>query len=378
MTEYIEVVKNIKSEILRSRYLIAKVANRELLYLYFKVGKVVSEKVANENWGSGTVKKLSEDLQNELKGLRGFSSANIKKMRIFYEAWKPYLQSTLLQNSKSSLPTSQLKNDSEISPLSTDQLHSEKGSLLTNQFINSFLSVNFTAHYEILAKVKQLDERIFYITKNAEEFWTVVTLKHKLKNSLFEKEKNLPTNFNNTLSAEQSAKALSAFRDQYLLDFIALSDEEAENERLLESEIVRNIKKFLMSLGADFTFISNQYRLIDEDNEYFIDLLFFNRKLQSLVAFELKTGVFKPEYLGEMNFYLSALDEYVKEDHENPSIGIILCKGKKDKIVEFAFRGFNKAMGVATYETTEKLPEEYKDILPDAEKLKELMGGFDE
>lgn len=352
MKDYIEVVKRIKSEILRSRYLIAKMANRELLNLYFKVGKVVSEKVASEKWGSGTIKKLSDDLQRELKGLRGFSSTNIKRMRQFYESWKPYFL---------------------ISPLSTDQLKFEKSSLLTNQFVEKFLLVSFTAHYEILSKVKKLDERIFYVVKNAEELWTVETLQHKIKNNVFAREKQLLTNFKKTLPKDMTNKALATFRDHYLLDFIALTDEESENERVLENEIVNNIKNFMLSLGNDFSFISNQYRLVVEDEEYFIDILFYHRGLQALIAFELKTGKFKPEYLGKMNFYLSALDESVKKDHENPSIGIILCRDKKDTVVEFAFRDLNKAMGVATYETSEKLPERYKDILPNAKALKDMF-----
>jgi hypothetical protein len=157
------------------------------------------------------------------------------------------------------------------------------------------------------------------------------------------------------------------------LNFLSISDEEAEDEKLLENEIVGNIKKFLMSLGTDFTFVANQYRLLVEEEEYFIDLLFFNRTLQALVAFELKTGKFKPEFLGKMNFYLTVLDEYVKKKHENPSIGIILCKEKKNKIVEFSFRDYNKAMGVATYTTSDKLPEKYVNILPDEKALKKLM-----
>jgi DUF1016 N-terminal domain len=183
MEKYIDTVKNIKAQILRSRYLIAQVANRELLYLYFTVGKIISEKVFSEEWGNSTVKKLSNDLQNELKGLRGFSYANIKKMRQFHDAWSPYLTSKEFQSEKSSLPLSLLENESEMSSLSTKQLKSEKGSLLTSQFITHFVSIGFTSHSEIIAKAKQLDERIFYITKSAEELWTVETLKHKLKNS---------------------------------------------------------------------------------------------------------------------------------------------------------------------------------------------------
>lgn len=372
MKEYVAVLSQIKSEILNSRYLIAKMANRELLNLYFKVGKVVSEKAASGKWGSGTIKKLSDDLQNELKGLRGFSSTNIKRMKQFYEAWEAYF---LI----SPLSTDQLENNSdkagiiENSPSPTDQLKLEKSSLMTNQFVEKFLLVSFTAHYEIISKVKKLDGRIFYIVKNAEEFWSVETLKDKIKNNLFEKEKKLPANFKKTLPPEMTHKALESFRDHYLLDYIALSDEESESERVLESEIVHNIKKFMLSLGSDFSFISNQYRIIVEEEEYFIDLLFYHRGLQALVAFELKTGRFKPEYLGKMNFYLSALDEYVKKEHENPSIGIILCKDKKDTVVEFAFRNVNKAMGVATYETSEKLPEKYRNILPDASVFKNIL-----
>jgi predicted nuclease of restriction endonuclease-like (RecB) superfamily len=171
----------------------------------------------------------------------------------------------------------------------------------------------------------------------------VSTLKQHLRNKLFEKQATLPNNFEQAIiSTKLREKALKNFSDHYLLDYIRISDE--DDEKLLENEIVKNIKKFIISLGNDFAFIGNQLRIIVAEREYFIDLLFFNRKIQSLVAFELKTGEFKPEYLGKMNFYLSALDEYIKQEHENPSIGIILCKEKENKIVEFAFRDFNKAM----------------------------------
>jgi RecB family endonuclease NucS len=165
-----------------------------------------------------------------------------------------------------------------------------------------------------------------------------------------------------------------AFKDEMLLDFINIEDADEElNERVLENAIVQNIKKFIMALGSEFSFIGNQHRLLIEDEEYFIDLLFFNRKIQSLVAIELKKGKFKAEYVGKMNLYLSALDEMVKQPHENPSIGIILCKEKNNKIVEFAFRDTLKPMGVVTYKTYNDLPEAYKNILPDTETLKALL-----
>jgi len=375
---YIQAIKQIKNEILKARYQVAKLANREMLLLYFKVGKMISEKVAVEKWGDKTIQKLSGDLQNEVSGLRGFSYSNLKNMRLFYETWKDIFQ--ISQTLSGQLEQS----ENTISPTVSDQLKiqtvlHQKGAttkfspILPEKFYEYFLSVGFSSHIEIIANAKTIEERVFYITKSAQEFWSNRTLKHHLKNNLFEQQAKLPNNFDKTLEKSVSQNALNAFKDQYLLDFISLSDEEAENERLLENEIVLNIKKFLTSLGSDFAFIGNQFRLIVEDEEYFIDLLFFHRKLQALVAFELKTGKFKPEYLGKMNFYLSAADEYVKQPHENPSIGIIPCKEKKNKIVEFAFRDFSKAMGVATYKTANELPKQYKNLLPDAETLKKLM-----
>lgn len=359
---YINTLKIIKEQILSSRYRVAKLANKEILFLYYGIGKMISEKVATEKWGNKTIEKLSNDLQNELSGLRGFSPANLKKMRQFYQNWSPYIKELNIVNKIGSLVTNQL-----------EKILNKESSLSTNQFNDYFAMLSFTAHYEIIAKAKNLHEQVFYIIKAASEFWTVETIRHNLKNNLYNTQAQFPNNFETTLSTTNKEKALKSFRDHYLLDYILISDENADDERILENEIVQNIKKFIMSLGSDFSFIGNQYRLIVEEDEYFIDLLFFNRTLQALVAVELKAGKFKPEYLGKMNFYLSALDEYVKKEHENPSIGIILCKEKKNKTVEFAFRDFNKAMGVATYNTSKNLPEEYKNILPDAKTLKELM-----
>ncbi len=372
---YIQTVKNLKEEILKSRYSIAKVANRELLLLYYKVGNIISEKVASEKWGSKTIQKLSVDLQNELNGLRGFSYPNLKRMRQFHEEWQPYFNVDFTSTEIGSTLSSQSENDKNaISQSVSDQLQNTIRPTLSSQFINSFISIGFASHIEIITKTKNIDARVFYITKCAQEFWSVRTLKQHLKNKLFEKQGALPNNFEQTIiNPKERKKVLNNFRDHYLLDFIRISDEDEEDEKLLENEIVKNIKKFIVSLGNDFAFIGNQFRIIVAEKEYFIDLLFFNRKLQSLVAFELKTGQFKPEYLGKMNFYLSALDEYIKNEHENSSIGIILCKEKENKIVEFAFRDFNKAMGVATYNTSRKLPKKYKNILPDAETLKKLM-----
>ncbi|MFZ1748550.1 MAG: PDDEXK nuclease domain-containing protein, partial [Saprospiraceae bacterium] len=199
-------------------------------------------------------------------------------------------------------------------------------------------------------------------------------LRTELNNKSHLQEQNLPNNFKNTMPELLSNKAIRAFKDQYLLDFVNVEDGDDDlDERVLEQEIVQNIKKFLMSLGNDFAFMGNQYRLIVDEDEYFIDLLFYHRGLQALVAFELKKGRFKPEYIGKMNFYLSALDDMVRQPHENPSIGILLCKEKDTKKVEYSFRDFSKPMGVATYKTSETLPPEWQKAIPDAKTLKKLM-----
>lgn len=368
LQQYGEALKQLKSAILTSRYKAAALANREMLTLYFFVGQLISQKTKQEKWGTGVLENLSKDLQAELPGLRGFSASNLKKMRIFFEAWSDYFVI-------GSSATNELKNSS-IGSLPTNQLvltevglkHMELNGLLGN-----FHKLGFTHHYEIIFKSVSLEERLFYINAAVAAFWSVDTLKHHLKARLFTQKGALSNNFKQTLPAEISQHAILTFKDEYLLDYINIEEPGEEDERLIENGIIANMKKFLMSLGPDFAFVGNQHRMIVEDQEFFVDLLFFNRQLQCLVAIDLKKGLFKPEYLGKMNFYLSALDDLVRLPHEKPSIGIILCKEKKNKIVEFAFRDFNKAMGVATFKTSTELPEQFRGSLPDAQTLKKLM-----
>lgn len=386
---YLQAVQQIKTAILKSRYVAAAFANKELLKLYFGIGQYVSFHSRNKNWGKGAIDSISNLLQHELHGLRGFSATNIKNMRLFYEGWEfmqPFLvdvkeplfqfsekelnqqlPSAELKNTNRQLPTDDLNYGFVIRQLPTDELQ--------NEFVTMFLKNGFTHHIAIINNTEKIEERMFYIQKTATEFWNNTTLKHHLKSNLYSRQGKLVHNFQTTLSENSfRQKALMAFKDEMLLDFINIEDADEEpNERILENAIVQNIKKFIMALGSEFSFIGNQHRLLIEDEEYFIDLLFFNRKIQSLVAIELKKGKFKAEYVGKMNLYLSALDEMVKQPHESPSIGIILCKEKNNKIVEFAFRDTSKPMGVVTYKTYNDLPEAYKNILPDTETLKALL-----
>lgn len=387
LTNYNQAIQAIKSAILQSRYRAATLVNKEMLSLYFGIGKFISDNSRNNFWGTNALETISVSLQQELPGLRGFSITNLKYMRNFYEAWSPVLnyQSELKNYNKKSIGSSKMIEDEQIENRQslTDEINihllernrqSLTGDLEDIQW-NNFLSIGFTHHNEIMVKTKTLEERLFYIEKCATEFWSARTLQYHLKENLFAKRGELPNNFQTTISdIDLRRKALFSFKDEYLLDYINIESPDDEwDERVLENEIVNNIKNFIMSLGKDFSFIGNQYRLIVEEQEYFIDLLFFNRQLQCLVAIELKRGAFKPEYLGKLNFYLSALDDLIRLPHENRSIGIILCKSQKQSIVEYAFRDMSKPMGVSTYRFATELPEQFRNILPNADELKQLL-----
>ena len=372
-----DFIKELKSAILHSRYIAARIVNKELITLYYNIGKRINEKTDEQNWGSKVLEQVSNELQKELPGLKRFSPGNMKKMKVFANFWNLLIPDNMpigsalpnqIQESNYQSDTIRLALPNELEYLE------EKNSLtLSNQFLESFFSVSFTHHYIIASKSNSIDEALFYIQKTISEFSPYRVLEKHFKNDLFKKQGALPNNFKKILQPKNANKAIQVFKDEYLLDFVNIEDPDEADEKLIENEIVRNIKKFIQALGSDFAFIGNQYRLIVEDREFFIDLLFFNRKLQALIAFDLKKGEFKPEHLGKMNFYLSALDDLVKQPHENPSIGIILCKEKNNKFVEYSFRDFNKAMGVATYKTTKEIPKQFKNILPDAETLKKLM-----
>lgn len=362
--KYIEAVKIIKDAILRSQYRAGLAANKEQLSLYYGIGKYVSENSRKGFWGKGAIQQISSLLQKDLPGLRGFSASNIKNMRIFYEEW---------------CDVTNRQPTADDSALNEKLLLATIRQPIADEFNwNDFLSIGFTHHIEILAKTKSLDARLFYIHECATRFWNKYTLRDYLKAGLYENKGNLPNNFSQTITNKsQAIKAINTFKDEYLLDFINIEElneqEEDINERVIEKTIVANVKKFIMTFGQDFIFIGNQYRLEVAGEEMFIDLLFFNRELNALVAIELKTGKFKTSYLGQLNSYLSALDLYVKKSHENPSIGIILCREMNQTFVEFAVRDYNKPMGVAVYRTSEDMPEKLRKALPNIEDLKKLL-----
>lgn len=368
-SEYLNAVKAIKQAILESRYRAARHVNKEVLALNYGIGRFISINSRSAKWGSNAIAVISSLLRQELPGVKGYSEASIKMMRTFYEEWRCLFENRQLpiDDLGNQLILSHINDKIEIRQLVTDELSASD--------LASFLSVGFTNHYVILTKAKSKEERLFYIRRCATEFWKVETTKYYLSENLFMKEGTIQqTNFNKTIdNAAFKQRALQSFKDEYLLDFVNIEDPELVDERVIEQRIIQNVKNFIMAFGTDFTFMGNQYRLEVAGQEFSIDLLFFSRRLRSLVAFELKRGEFKPEYTGKMNFYLAALDKYVKLPDENPSIGIILCKTKNDEIVELSFSDTSKPMGVATYRTSQELPPEIRQALPDMEDLKKLI-----
>ena len=364
-------VQTIKNAILQSQSRAVQMISGAQLSLYFGVGLYVSANSRNGQWGTGAIKTISERLRRELPGLRGFSEESIKKMRTFAEYWHHYLNRSpsatdLEESGVRAVITYDYFSLSKWSPLATEINREE------------FLGISFSHHMEILHKTKDINEVLFCIHETVVHQWDKYTLRDVLKAGIPQPEHVAPNNFVQTMtSAKQAMKAIRMFKDEYLLDYINVEDIDAQDEdvdeRLVEQRIVHNIKRFIMTLGRDFTFVGNQYHLEIYGEEMWSDLLFFNRELNALVAIELKVGKFKPSYLGQLYAYLQVLDDKVRKPHENPSIGIVLCKSANQAYAEYAVRDYNKPMGIATYKTISDMPKEMQKTLPDIEELKKLM-----
>lgn len=375
---YEVAAKAIKDAILQGQYKAAKGVNRIQLATYFNIGKYVSANTRQGVWGTGALEAISTRLRQMLPGLRGYSADSLKLMRIFYEEWREL-------DAHAEEPCPQQDNSlTAIHDLGSDARG--QGEIRELQFTNSasfpfedFFNVPFTHHCRILAKVKSRDGRLYYMHRCAEERMSVETLKRAIAHDDYRHRAELPNNFASTLPRRDLArKAVMMFKDAYLLDFINVEemgerDAADIDERVVEQQIVHNVKNFIMTFGHDFAFIGNQYHLEAYGVEHFPDLLFFNRELNAMVVVVLKAGDFKPAYLGQLMAYLSILDTKVRKPHENPSIGIVLCKGANREYVEFVIRDYNKPMGVATYTTAEEMPEQLRKAMPSIDELKKLL-----
>ncbi len=327
--EYIKFLNEIKSRIVTARIEAIRSVNKELIKLYWDIGRTIVEKQKKYKWGDAVVERLAFDLAAEFNGTAGFSAQNLWRMRLLYLEYKD------------SLKLAQLVRE-----------------------------IPWGQNIVIMQMVKDTKEREYYIRATAEMGWSRNVLLNQIKAGAYHYQKSMPKqhNFSKALPVYLAEQADESIKSVYNLDFLDITKSVIERE--LEHRLVERIKRFMLELGKGFSFLGNQYRLTLGNNEYFVDLLFFNRQLKCLVAIELKTGKFEPEYAGKMDFYLQLLDEQVKLKDENPSIGIILCAAKDNIVVEYALRSAKKPVGVAEYYLTNKLPKYLAGKLPDANALK--------
>ena len=371
--EYGKAVEAIKAAILQAQYAAAKSTNAQQLQLYYAVGGYVSANSRNGTWGTGALKVISTQLQRELPGLRGFSERNLKYMRTFFEEWNRSLSGDEDSNSAD--------ESAELVAAAMTGIRQLQLPNCSDWDRKAFFSIGFTHHCLVLTSTKALDERFFYIHKCATEHLSVEALKRSIKADDFHHQGKASNNYLSTLpKGQQALRAITTFKDEYLLDFInveelGVRDPEDVDERMLEKGIVHNIKQFIMTFGRGFSFVSNQFHLEAFGEDQFVDLLFFNRDLNCLVAVELKSGPFKTSYLGQLSGYLRVLDDFERRKHENPSVGLILCKDMNKTFVDYIIQDFNKPMGVATYKTSADMSSKLLEALPPIEDLKALLEG---
>ena len=344
-TLYVSFIKDIKDLIYRRQYEAMKHVNTELIQLYWEIGEEIDKQQREQRWGKSVVEILAKELQKEFPGVQGFSARNLWRMRNFYIEYSQNknLPPSAAETSKAFLP-----------PLVAE--------------------ISWTKICVIIEKCKDPFEREFYIIMTKKYGWTKDVLINNIENKAFEKYLTNQTNFDETIPEKYKLQAKIAVKDDYNFDFIEMGIEHSETE--LETGIIKNIRAFLIEMGGDFSFIGNQYHLDVADDDYYIDLLLYHRRLRCLIAIELKIGEFKPEYAGKMQFYLTALDETMKLSDENPSIGIIICKSKNRTRVEYALKASNKPIGVATYSYYDSLPDEMRSLLPSPEEIAAIISGI--
>jgi|SRR5882762_484052 len=323
---YEAFLQSIKTRVQQAQFQALVAVNKELILLYWHIGQGILERQKEQGWGAKVIDHLSEDLHHAFPQMKGFSPRNLKYMRAFAAA---YQDETIVQQVAAQIP--------------------------------------WFHHCILLDKVKDDQERLWYIQKTIEHGWSRNVLSMQIDTKLYQRKGKAITNFQSTLPALQSDLAHDVLKDPYIFDFITTGDD--TKERHIQNALLAHIQRFLLELGAGFTFVGSNYHLIVGDQDYYLDLLFYHIHLRCFVVIELKRGDFKPEYAGKVNFYLKAIDEQIKHKDDKPTIGIILCETKNKVTAEYALSDIQKPIGVASYQFTTSLPDELKDQLPDVKEL---------
>ena len=332
---YAVLLESIKERIQRAQVRAALAVNQELVLLYWGIGKEILARQQAEGWGTKVIDQLASDLRSSFPEMKGLSPRNLKYMRALAEAWP---EEAIVQ-----APLAQL---------------------------------TWFHNLTLLEKLKSRDERLWYAKAAIEHGWSRNVLVMQIEAGLYGRQGKAITNFTKALPAPQSDLAQQLLKDPYNFDFLTLSKD--ADEREVETGLVAHIQKFLLELGTGFSFLGRQYPLEVAGEDYRLDLLFYHIKLRCFVIIDLKSGPFQPEYAGKMNFYLAAVDDMLKHPSDNPSIGLILCKSKKQLVVEYALRNTATPMGIAEFQHLEKLPAELKGSLPSIEEFEAELGAIEE
>ena len=329
---YADWLAELKTRIYTAQQRATLAVNRELVLLYWQIGRDILERQADQGWGAKVIDRLAKDLGAAFPDMKGFSPRNLKYMRAFADAWP---DEAFVQQAVARLP--------------------------------------WGHNLVLLDKLPGPETRKWYAAKATEHNWSRNVLTMQIETRLLERSGKAATNFELTLPRPQSDLARESLKDPYKLDFLGLTDE--AQERAVEVALVRHVTEFLLELGAGFAFVGRQVMLDVAGDEFFIDLLFYHLKLRCYVVIELKGGKFKPEHLGQLSFYLTAVDEQVKHPQDGPTIGLLLCKSKNKVVAEYALRNLNKPLGVADYQLVESLPAELQTSLPSIEQIERELGG---
>jgi predicted nuclease of restriction endonuclease-like (RecB) superfamily len=330
--EYLRWVQELKERIQASQIKASIRVNQELLALYWALGKAISEKINSTDWGSGIVETLAKDLKQEFPNQKGFSRSNLFSMKKWYEFY------------------------------SAAKVPSQKIQQLVGQ-------IPWGHNVVIVSKAGSIQEAMFYCQKTLENNWSRAVLLHQIELRLYERQGKAINNFKETLPEPHSELANETLKDPYKLDFLTLQEKAIERD--IEEQLVKHITTFLLELGAGFSFVGRQVAVKVGEKDFFIDLLFYHIKLKCYVVVELKNVAFKAEFAGKMNMYLSAVDDTLKTDHENPTIGLLLCKSKSKIEAEYALRGMTQPIGIAAYELSKAIPENLKTSLPSIEEIEQ-------
>jgi predicted nuclease of restriction endonuclease-like (RecB) superfamily len=346
--DYQKILNDLKEKIRRSRLKAAMVVNHELLKIYWEIGNTILTQQKIEGWGAKIIDRLAADLKGEFPDFRGFSLRNLKYMRAFAEAYPDFL---IVQ-----VPLAQ-----------SEEINDPR-----DEFVQVPLAqITWYHHITLLGKVKDPIARLFYIHKTIANGWSRDVLVLQIESNLFERQGKAINNFSQTLPQPDSDLAIQTFKNPYVLDFLDLN--ESVKERDVERALIEHLKKFMLELGRGFSYVGNQFKLNVEEDDYFLDLLFYNYHLHRFILFELKIGEFKPEYIGKLNFYINTVNEQIRGLEDKTTIGILLCKTPNETVVKYSLENIKTPIGVANYKITNDLPRQLKGEIPSAKELEGVL-----